>query len=646
MHYYEVAPTKIIRANTDSLTYHAEQVLPVGTIVSIPVGKKNNIGIILRKTSRPEYQTKTIDHTVETIPIPQALLETLQWISAYYATPLATVLQVALPRGIEKKRRLTKTTANLAHPKAIPYKLTDDQEQAIHSLDTQSVTTTLLHGVTGSGKTAVYIDQAKKVLKSGKSVLILVPEIALTSQLVSEFSRYFEDVIVTHSHQTEAERHTTWRNILTNQKPQIIIGPRSALFMPMSTLGLIVIDEMHEPSYKQEQSPRYSALRVASILGKRHRAKVIMGSATPLVTDYYLARQTDQPIITMKQLAKPGAIVPAIDLVDMTKKANFTKHRFISNTLFTQIQTVLASGKQVLLFHNRRGSAPITLCNSCGWQAGCPRCYTPLTLHADKHLLQCHICGFTDRVPTSCPVCHEASIIHKGIGTKLIESEIKKLFPSAKIGRFDGDVTKEQSVNKRFTELYRGDIDIIIGTQVVAKGLNLPELRLVGVIQADAGLSLPDYGASERTFELLAQVIGRVGRSSHTTHVVVQSFQPTHPAITFGLAQDYAGFYAYCLKLRKQASFPPFTFISKLTCIYKTEAATIKNAKQLANQLKTVLPSTVTILGPTPSFYERQHDTYRWQLILKSTRRADLITALSYVPTTHWQFELDPQSLL
>jgi primosomal protein N' (replication factor Y) len=243
-------------------------------------------------------------------------------------------------------------------------------------------------------------------------------------------------------------------------------------------------------------------------------------------------------------------------------------------------------------------------------------------------------------------VCHHADIIHKGIGTKLIESELRKLFPKANIARFDADNSDQETVNARYDELYKGTIDIAIGTQVVAKGLDLPHLRTVGVIQADSGLALPDFGASERTFELLTQVVGRVGRNEHVSQVIVQSYQPTHPSVVSGLAQDYETFYTYVLAERKRGVFPPFTYLLKLTCTYKTEAAAIRNAKLLAATLQKDAHSDITILGPTPAFYERQRDSYRWQLTLKSPRREYLVDALALIPPAHWQFELDPTSLL
>jgi len=347
----------------------------------------------------------------------------------------------------------------------------------------------------------------------------------------------------------------------------------------------------------------------------------------------------------MTSTARPSN-PPTVTLVDMTKREYFTRHRFFSDKLLEDLERTFASGKQALIFHNRRGSASTTLCENCGWQATCTRCFTPMTLHADKHELRCHICGITDRVRTDCPVCHKTGIIHKGIGTKLIETEIAKIFPDVTIGRFDGDSIDGESVEARYKDLYNGKIDLIIGTQVVAKGLDLPHLRTVGVVQADAGLSLPDFGSSERTFQLLAQVVGRVGRSDYATSVVVQSYQPKHPAIADGLSQNYKAFYEKTITERKRANFPPFVFLLKLTCIYKTEAAAIKNAQSLAAVLRKNLPQSVEILGPTPAFYERQRDMYRWQLTLKSKKRSDLVDALQFLPPTHWQFEIDPISLL
>lgn len=644
MQYYEVAPTKIVRQGQATFTYCSETKLAVGQLVHIPIGKTTQVGLIMDHAKKPAYGTKHIQDVLPVPPLPLALIHTAAWMSDYYATPLATVLQTILPRGLTKVRRAATTKAPKAHRERTNFVFTAEQSQAITELSGMSPGTAILHGVTGSGKTAVYIELARHALAGGKSVIVLVPEIALTSQLVAEFQNHFNDIIVTHSKQTEADRHTAWLGALTSTTPRVVIGPRSALFMPAPNVGLIIIDEAHEPAYKQDQSPRYSALRVASVLASHNKGRVIQGTATPLVSEYYLAQHAKRPIITMQSKAQTGTQPASVTLVDMTKKTSFSEHRLFSNELLAALRATQAAGQQSLIFHNRRGSASTTLCEACGWSAICPRCFIPYTLHADSFTLRCHVCASTARVPTSCPECHSAQVIHKGIGTKLIESELTKLFPKSTIMRFDGDAANADTVENRYNELYRGAIDIIIGTQVVAKGLDLPKLTTVGVVQADAGLALPDYAASERTFQLLAQVIGRVGRTAQQSTIVIQSYQPEAPAVKLGIAQDYIHFYQATLAQRQQGSFPPFTYLLKLVCVYKTEAAAVRNAQALAKQLQQN-HANITILGPVPAFYERQRDTYRWQITVKSSSRATLSAIAATLPP-QWQYDLDPMTLL
>ena len=647
MYFYEVAPTKIVRAATSVLTYHSDTPLPIGQLVSIPVGKHFLTGLIVRKVTKPSYDTKLIESLIEQQPLPNHLVDLALWIEKYYRTPLATVLQTMLPRGLTTKRRQAKPeTINAPIRDRTKIVLNDEQTKAIEKIFNMTSGTLLLQGVTGSGKTEVYKEVARRLIASGQSVIVLVPEISLTGQIVDEFRGEFANTLITHSHMTEAQRHAAWRQLLTAAEPFVVIGPRSALFMPVSNLGAIIVDEAHESSYKQEQSPRYSALRVATMLGKFAECRVIFGSATPAVADKYAAMANGAPIALLDNRARSNVVKSQIKLVDMTKRDQFKQHQFLSDELLNSITDSLSQGKQALIFHNRRGSSSTTLCEACGWTAQCSRCFVPLVLHGDKYHMSCHVCGNQEKVPTVCPVCESANIIHKGVGTKRIEAELARLFPKATIARFDGDTHTDQTLEKRYDELYRGDIDIAIGTQVVAKGLDLPKLQVVGVIQADSGLALPDYASAERVFQLLTQVIGRVGRDERETKVVIQTYQPNHPIIKFGITQNYEEFYKYTLAERSKAGFPPFRYLLQLTNSYKTEAVAIRNAKTLAKELRAKLPSTVEILGPTPAFYEQQRGSYRWQLTLKSTRREALAEALSFVPPTHWQSELDPNSLL
>ncbi len=647
MHYYLVAPTIIAHGEHSFLTYHYDSPLLIGTVVSIEVGKRQVSGVVWRAVDKkPSFTTKPIVAVIEASPLPAHLLEVAQWMSQYYATHLASVLQTLLPRGLGKQRRATASA--LVHPKRDRTKivLNNFQQQAIATINDSSPGTLLLRGVTGSGKTQVYIEAAKQVIAKGQSVIVLVPEIALTSQLVAEFTQHFKKAIVTHSTMTEAQRHLAWRECLATTEPLVVIGPRSALFSPLQNLGLVVIDECHEPSYKQEQSPKYSALRVATMLARYAKAKAVFGSATPSITDTYLAHTSSRPIVLMPESAATNVTKPDVTIVDLTKKNHFSRHRFFSNQLLSSIEQSLANKTQSLIFHNRRGSAPLTLCENCGWMAACPNCFMPLVLHGDRHSLTCHVCGHHGAVPPHCPQCHEPDVVHKGIGTKLIAEELAKQFPKARIARFDADTETADQLHKQYQALYDGDIDIIVGTQVVAKGLDLPHLRVVGVIQADGGLALPDYQSQERVFQLIYQVSGRVGRNSHVSQVIVQTYQPQHPAVTLGVAQNYDEFYHYALAERKRALFPPFTHLLKLTCSYATERSAITAATKVATQLRTKMGSRIQVLGPAPSFYERLGGTYRWQLIIKSPSREALIQATTLVPKQHWYVDLDPANLL
>lgn len=651
--YFEVAPLKIVRANSEVFTYASKEKLETGQIVQIPVGKKNMFGVVFKKVEKPDFETREILKIVEKTPIPKHLIELSKWMSQYYATPLSQVLSGILPAGLGKNRRSSKKEKiklTDEEESCSNFLYTNQQQNAINKLDKIHSGTVLLHGITGSGKTSIYINQTEKVLANQQSVIILVPEIALTSQLVLNFEKHFSNIKIIHSHQTEAERHKTWLKILNDPEPQVIIGARSALFAPVKNLGLIIIDECHEPSFKQDQTPKYSALRASSFLASNFNFKAIFGSATPLIEDYFLAELSEKnggnEIIKLTELAKKEAQPAKIELVDLTKKDS-KNHRFFSKKMLAEMERTLSENKQVLIYHNRRGSASITLCHNCGWMALCPNCFVPLTLHADKFQLSCHICGHKERPPISCPDCGEAEIIHKGIGTKAIEEEIRKLFPQKKVARFDADSDKNETVEKLYNEIRNGEIDIIIGTQVIAKGLDLPNLKTVCVVQADAGLALPDFTSSERNFQLISQVIGRVGRYSNESNVIIQTYQPEAPSIQFGLKQDYAGFYDFEIKNRQKQNYPPFVYLLKLTCVYKTEISAVRNSQKEACEIRKKFSKDIQIFGPTPAFYERIGETYRWQIVIKSKKRAPLLEiAHEFQVKPQWRVDLDPPGLI
>ena len=646
--FYEVIPTKIFRSGAGALTYASDLDLQPGHLVTIPLGRTSCTGIVLKKVASPSFSCKPITKLLYETPLPSHLLKATLWLSSYYLSPLPATAKLLLPVGVWKKRRGAMSEETESSIASEPL-LNTHQQTAIKEIKSAPSTTKLLFGITGSGKTNIYLKLAQETLAKNQSVILLVPEIALTSQLVQIFESTFgQRITLLHSRQTEAERHLTWERLLHSDTPQIVIGPRSALFAPLKNLGLIIIDEAHESTYYQENTPKYSALRLASFLASTLKIPCLLGSATPLVADFYLAKSKNS-LITLSEKAKASAIAPQIKVINLSSRESFTKNRYFSDALLATITQNLKDGHQTLIYHNRRGSAPLTLCEKCGWQALCPNCFLPLNLHSDSYSLICHTCGHSEKIPTSCPDCHHPSILHKGFGTKLLERELTKLFPDVKIARFDADNKKGESLDALYDKVKSGNIQILIGTQTVSRGLDLPHLASIGIVQADAGLSLPDFGAEEKTFELLTQVIGRVGRGHlDTASVVIQTYQPDSPVINFAIQSDYLGFYDYLIKKRKKQLLPPFAYLAKLTVTTKTEQTTFKHIRTLSNSLNNFVTqahlTSVKISPPMPAFHEHTPSGYTWQLILKSTKRSDLIKILSNTGDAH--ISIDPPSLL
>ena len=669
--FYEVIP----EGKTEELTYSYDSSLLSGQIVLVPVGRREVPGVVVKKVAQPDFKTKSILEVLYSKPLPMHLMRTVRFVHDYYIVPSGQALSLVLPRGVEKKRRKTEQMFGASSrrvlsspppplgsrggpPPATPpayvnteletvlseIKLNTHQKNALKGLQEAPGATKLLYGVTGSGKTNIYLKMAENALKRHLSTIVLVPEIALTGQLVRIFEEVFgERIILIHSGQTEVERHLIFMHILETEKPLIVLGPRSALFAPVSNLGLVIVDEEHEGTYYQENAPKYSAIRVASFMAKATDSSLVLGSATPTVEDYYLASRQGS-VVTLTDKAKSAAIKPEIRIIDFKNRENFTKNKYFSNSLLLAISNNLEKRLQTLIFHNRRGSAPLTICESCGEEILCPNCYLPLTLHADNYILHCHTCGFTEKVPSSCPKCGAPGLIHKGFGTKLLESELKKLFPKARVKRFDGDNKKGEGLEAFYTEVRDGEVDILVGTQTLAKGLDLPKLSTVGVVQADAGLSLPDYMAEERTFQLLTQVIGRVGRGHLSeAEVFIQTFRPEHPVLKFAANEDYLGFFEYMINRRKGAKFPPFRFVAKLTITMKTEAIVLKKVRELTSRLSR--DSRLMVSPPQPAFHERTSRGYTWQIILRAKSRKALLEVCSDLDK-NFRVSLDPPGLL
>lgn len=672
--FYEVIPTVRYRAGGGALTYRSDLKLNPGHVVQMPLGNRLVTGVVVKKVPKVDFPTRDIVRLIHPLPLPGHLLTGMRWLADYYLADLTEAVGLLVPAGLEartalKNSRFQQKTEDLATSELkLPLiSLNSAQKTALEALRSAPGATKLLRGVTGSGKTNIYLKLAEEALKAQKSAILLVPEIALTGQLVQIFKQTFgERVLVVHSRQTLAERRDIWLKILegtTNYplKPEqseqtsvktehkgeslIVIGPRSALLTPVANLGVILIDEAHEGAYFQENPPRYSALRLASVLAAKQKISCILGSATPNITDYYLARQKNS-LIELSEKAKTGAREPEITIVDLKDRANFTKNRYFSNKLLEKIRRNLDNGHQTLIFHNRRGSAPLTICEDCGWQALCPDCYLPMTLHTDDYRLCCHLCGHEESVPKSCPHCGKVGIIHKGFGTKLLESELSRLFPEVKIARFDGDNKKNESLAGLYDEVKSGEIKLLIGTQTLARGLDLPKLATVGVVQADAGLALPDFAAEERAFELLVQVIGRVGRGHiETAEVVMQTYQPDHAVIQTAIRADFPKFAEYLLRERRRQGLPPFSYLARLVITYKTEK-TVTAKVQAAHQ-ELSKNADISLSPPMPAFHERTGRSFSWQITLKSTRRQALIEALRpYLGRQNHSVTIDPVSLL
>ena len=680
--FYEVIPI----GKVEQLTYSGPDSLLPGQIVMVPLGRRSVPGVIIKKVAQPDFATRKILQVLYSTPLPRHLLAAAKFIHKYYLAATGEAMGLMLPKGVQKQRRKPKTEqmfgksgslspvceAAEAHTvcptghedlaraarsvpeghavcvsatsREIAIPLNPAQKMALEGLQQAPGATKLLYGITGSGKTNIYLKMAARALKRQKSTILLVPEIALTSQLVQVFQEIFGDIVtVIHSQQTEAERHRIFDRLLLSNAPWIVIGPRSALFAPLSDLGLIIIDEEHESTYTQENTPKYSAIRVASLIAAELDIDCILGSATPEVADYYLAQRRGA-LVRLTQKAKSTAIRPEVKVIDLKNRDNFRRNRYFSDALLAKITDNLAQKRQTLIFHNRRGSASMTICENCGEELLCPTCFLPLTLHTDTYVLRCHTCGYERPVPPSCPQCGHPGLVHKGFGTKLLESELRKLFPKAQIKRFDADNKKGEDLSSIYTEVREGEVDILVGTQTLAKGLDLPRLATVGVAQADAGLSLPDYLAEERVFQLLTQVMGRVGRGHlDTAEVYIQTYRPDHPVLQYALAEDYEGFYRYLIPRRQKSGFPPYKFIMKLDITLKTERLVLQKVRAAAAQL--AKDPRLIVSPPQPAFHERTAKGYNWQIIVRARSRQALIRACTGLDR-NFRITLDPPGLL
>ena len=476
----------------------------------------------------------------------------------------------------------------------------------------------LLEGVTGSGKTEVYLQVIQEALSRGKTAIMLVPEISLTPQVTNRFiERFGKKVAILHSGLSNGERYDEWRKVERGEA-QVVVGARSAIFAPLKNIGAIIIDEEHEASYKQDSNPRYHARDVALLRAKYNQAVLVLGSATPSLESRARAGKGVYHFLQLTKRAKPQAQIPEVEIVDFRDCIGQNEASNFTPVLLEAIQDRLDKKEQVVLMLNRRGYSSFVMCRECGTVDTCPNCDISLTLHMDTKSMNCHYCGFSKGIPHTCPNCSSRSIRYYGTGTQKAYGELAEAFPQARILRMDVDTTRKKGSHEQILkEFGEGRADILLGTQMIAKGLDFPNVTLVGVLNADTALNLPDFRSSERTFQLLTQVAGRAGRAEKEGHVIIQSYNPKHYAITFAKNQDYEGFYAYEMSIRKQLAYPPYYFTVGLTLSHKIEAEVVKKSYEVLNMIRSGLSDKVQILGPTPKPIARTHNLYHYQLIIK-----------------------------
>lgn len=696
----------------------------IGQRCQVPFGRRNLTGFIVglpEQTDIPEPKLRVLTDIIDKDAVfNEEMLELCRWLSRYYASPLAEVLEVALPKSVirEWKRRkmlrpesvLTRTDVIAEgrvgsgavkifkvlseHPEGVALEtlmdaadvsrgtvrrcisrgwviarnpdedeesvlseletkptLTDEQSEAVEvlkkDLDDQSFSASLLLGITGSGKTEVYLRVIEHGLALGRGAIVLVPEIALTPQTTRRFrARFGGHVAVLHSALSDYERWKAWQRVKKGEA-KVVIGPRSALFAPVKDLGLIVVDEEHESTYKQERSPRYHARDAAVLRAKRLDAVVVLGSATPSLESFQNALAGRYRLLRLRNRAGAGQL-PKVQIVDMGAEWREVKGMpLISRQLAKLVKESLERGERAILFLNRRGFTTYLHCRQCQYVHKCPHCDIALTYHKKKNYVLCHFCAERFKVPTeSCPDCHGPPLKHKGAGTERIEEVCQKVFPSAKIERIDSDTVRSgEGVEVKLGRFRRGEVDLLIGTQMIARGLDIPEVTAVGIINADTSLGHPDFRATERTFQLIAQVAGRAGRGQLEGRTIVQTFNPKEPSILAAANHDYDAFATREIPARKMLGYPPFGRLLHILVRDENQKKAENEAGRLVDFLKERVPEGCRVLGPAVSPRAYLANKFRFQALVKaphpSAIQSIMLDALEFKSETNVEVVLD-----
>lgn len=604
-----------------------------GIFVSLALEKEKIQEYILNNKIKSEKQIRILNYLIENDKTMQPeLIEKTETSRAIIKTleknGLLKLQEEKVIRNPLKNKNIKQTNK---------LKFTEEQEEVYtkvsNAIEKQEYKKYLLYGVTGSGKTEIYLQLIEKVINEGKSAIMLVPEISLTPQMINRFiERFGKDIIaVLHSKLSVGERYDSWERI-ENGEARIVIGARSAIFAPVCNLGIIIIDEEHDSSYKSEMAPRYNAKEVATQIAKYNNIPLLLGSATPDIVTFYKAQNEDIELLKLSKRANNSSL-PNVQVVDLKQELANGNRTMISVKLYKLIQENLKNKKQTILFLNRRGFSTFVMCRDCGYVAKCKNCNISLTYHKKEEKLKCHYCGYEEEIHKICPECGSKKIKYFGTGTQKLELEINKIFPTASTIRMDIDtVTKKNSHEEILEKFNKDKIDILIGTQMIVKGHHFPNVTLVGVVSADGSLNIDDYRASERTFDILVQVAGRAGRENLQGNVIIQTYNPDNYSIQYAKKQNYDEFYNVEIKLRNQLRYPPFCDIIMFGISGETEEIVSKTAEKLYRNLKEQIEKEqiiANVLKPLPAPIDKIKNRYRWRIIIKAKVNDKLIDIIN-----------------
>jgi primosomal protein N' (replication factor Y) (superfamily II helicase) len=634
-----IFPIPINKVFDYSVPIELESSIKIGQRVSVPFGPKKETGFVYSITNITNADSarklKNIISILDKEPlIDEEFLKLAEWMSQYYACSLGEALWAILPKkwNIRNEKLKLITSKN----KSDFFKLTQEQKNAVEkillSCNKNEYKKFLLYGIAGSGKTEIYLNIIKNVLEQGKQAIYLIPEISLTPQIFEILvSRFKDSVALWHSQLTDREKFIIWEKIKRNEI-KVLAGPRSAIFAPFKNIGAIIVDEEHEDSYKQDQKPTYDARTVSEWRTKYHNAVLVYGSATPRVETYYRALQDEFEILSLpkkiNEYLSEIKSVMTVKVLDMRIELERKNYSMLSEMLRKEIQNRLDKKEQTILFLNRRGFSTYVFCRKCGHVMRCPRCDISLVYHSDKEKLLCHYCGYSIDNPKECPNCKSQYIRYFGGGIQKVESEVRKYFPYARVARLDQDVSKKKgAVEEIYNDVKNKKIDILIGTQIVAKGLDFPSVTLVGVISSDTALNLPDFRASERTFSLLTQVAGRAGRRHLHSDVIFQTYYPNHYSITKASFFDYQSFYNDEIEWRKKLGYPPYKKLVGVTLRGEDDKSVEEQADVLYKKIMDIsIQYKLEVSMPFQSTILKKYNNYRWHILIKEDNNT-----LSYV---------------